>query len=184
MTTPLLVTSEELLYNVLSKHANESTVFAIDGMYGVGKSSLARRIGTWFDCRVVECDSFIQKNHGHLPYPAILDLENLRCAIAAATVQTRPVVVDSILLRSVLNALRVEQAFHVYVRRIPIDSRDDHAKMFDDNRTEAELIAEISEVARCAEIADDYPLLERQLVRYHKQTLPHQRADVLYELHF
>jgi len=184
MTRPLFLNLEADLFDIVETEANASKVIAIDGVYGVGKSFLARRLSDRFGYTLVGCDAFVRQGSGQLSYPEILDLNRLRGTVTAEIARNHPVVVESILLRLVLESLGIKDIFHVYVKRKHLDGRFSHEELFDDARTEEELIAGCNEISRMLGDTDDSPYLDYQLTRYHKRTLPHNKANVLYEVCF
>lgn len=185
MKSPRLVTTEAHLFSILENDAGGWKVIAIDGIDGTGKSSLAKHINKTLHYPHIEFDTFVRHGYGHLPYPAILDLDGLRRSIEVASVLNSTVIVESILLRLVLDALGIDRAFHIYVQRSLPDGVLKHVEMFDDGQTEDELIAKSIEVGRLVEIADhDESPFDRQFIRYHKQRSPHRNADVLYKVCF
>lgn len=184
MGRSLFLNLEADLFDIVETKANASKVIAIDGVYGVGKSFLARRLSDRFGYALVGCDAFIRQGSGQMSYPEILDLDRLRGTVTAEMARNRPVVVESILLRLVLESLGINDVFHIYVKRKHLDGQVSHEELFDDARTEIELIAGCNEISRLLGDTDDSPYLDYQLTRYHKRTSPHKQADVLYEVCF
>jgi hypothetical protein len=151
-------------------------------MNGVGKTSLARRLGASLDYPVVHCDLFMQD--GPLAFPANLDLGCLRRVICNALAHDRPVIIESVMLQLVLDALNLTPEFSIYVKHSWPDGVFTRADFFDAAKTEDDLIEPINEIARACQIDDDEPMLERQLIRYHKRQVPHENVHVLFELSF
>lgn len=184
MGRPLVLNLEADLFNVVEVKTKAYKIIAIDGVCGVGKSFLARHLSEKFDYALVECDAFIGKGLGHLQYPEILDLDRLKRSVSAATSLNRPVIIESILLRLVLDSLDIKHAFHIYVQRTHLNGTVLDDQFFDDTCTEEELIAGLNEISRFLGDTDDAPYLDYQLARYHKRRSPHRQADVLYEVCF
>lgn len=178
------LTSETELGSVLEQYARAPLVIAIDGLAGIGKTSLARRVGTQLNFPVVECDLFIKKNCGNLHYPAILDLNQLGETIAINLAGKKPVLVEGVLLRLVLENLQLSQVLHVYVKHRSLHGALTQPELFDEAQTEIDLLAKITHMAAMVGIRDDEPVLARELLRYHKQRLPHKHADLVYEICF
>lgn len=181
MNGPRTTSSEaELIAWLRAAQAQQGLgLVGIDGANGSGKSHLARQLAAALDCPLVECDLFIR--NGTLAYPDILDLKCLASVVSAAIDRATPVIVEGVMLRLILNAIAQPQALHVYVRHSwPMGSHT-HRDLFDPARTEQELIAEENFLCRAAGITDEEPILARELIVYHKQHSPHQRANILFE---
>jgi hypothetical protein len=170
----------QLLCTTLRRRSN--LLIGLDGMYGTGKSSLSRLIGASLNCSVIECDLFIR--NGELAYPEILDLKCLDDIVSVAVGRNRPIVVESIMLKLVLSAIKPTDAFHVYVRHSWPQGKLTHPELFDPTCTEEALISEENKLCRAAGIADDSPVLYRELISYHKQFSPHENANYLFETSF
>lgn len=184
MSAPQVASSEAELIQLLCTTLMRRTILLIglDGMYRTGKSSLSRRIGAFLNCPVIECDLFIR--NGELAYPDILDLKCLDDIISVSVGRDRPVVVESIMLKLVLSAIRPTDAFHVYVRHSWPQGKLTHPELFDPTCTEEALISKENVLCRAFGIADESPVLDRELIRYHKQFLPHEKANFLFETSF
>jgi len=154
----------------------------VDGANRSGKTRLARRLAAELDCPLIECDLFIR--NGTLPYPRILDLKCLASVVSAATVGTNSAIVESVMLRLVLDAIVQVKVFHVYVRHSWPVGCHTHRDLFDPERTERDLIAAENALCQAVGIDDDAPILARELIHYHKRYNPHENAHILYEVAF
>ena len=153
-------------------------LIGIDGVNFTGKSTLARSLGSALGCTVIECDDFIQD--GNKPYPEILDLASLQSEVELATA-LGVVVIDSLCLQLVLDALGMATSSQIYVRHSWPPNTYTHEALLDAEVGEEELLSEEDEICRAAGIADDDPILARELIAYHKRRRPHDNADAIYE---
>lgn len=154
----------------------------IDGVNGTGKSSLSRDLGKRLDSPVIETDSFIQYGDRH--YPEILNLDELRSTLIDELKQRQVVIVEGIMLSIVLDAIDVAASSKVYVRHSLQNGTLSHSDLLDANVTETELLAKENEICRLVGIADDAPILARELITYHKRYRPYEHAHAILQTRF
>lgn len=154
-----------------------SQLIAIDGANRTGKTCLAKEMAKRLSLSLVECDGFIV--NGSRCYPEILDIGALEAALQSA-LSSGSVLVDSVLVQVVLDAVSLKPSATIYVRHSWPAGTYTHAALLDPQATEEELVAEIDQTCQLAGIPLHEPILERELVRYHKRTEPHKSADALF----
>lgn len=153
-------------------------LIGIDGVNGSGKSTLSTALGSALGCRIIHCDQFIQD--GTRRYPEILDLKSLRSAIESSETQGI-VVIDGLCLQLVLNALGIATSSRIYVRHSWPQNTHAHDALLNARVGEEELLSRENEICRVAGIADDEPVLAREMITYHKRLRPHENADVIFD---
>ncbi|MEO5812527.1 MAG: hypothetical protein ABIU96_15735 [Rhodanobacter sp.] len=168
----------QLLRTMLQE--NPRQVIGIDGADGAGKSSLADLLGASLACRVIHGDSFI-RNRG-MPYPNILDLQSLKNEISAFTSLHKPVIVESVMLKLVLDALPAATTFDVYVRHSWPKGQLTKPELFDNVVDERDVIAD--DDLFCNHFSLPTLSIPRELIEYHKKWNPHIQADVVFEACF
>lgn len=151
-----------------------TAVIAIDGLNGAGKSWIAERIASKFGWKLIKCDDFIKC--GQLPYPNVLDLHALRQALDQQSGKTT--VVDSVCLKSILKAIGISAAHHIYVRKRNPD-RSLVRSEFYEAFNPAEMIASAKEI--CCAMGDEEPVLDLELVIYHRDYRPLESASIVFE---
>ena len=124
--------------------------------------------------RVVHADEFIRfPRH----YPELLDLATLGSAVSAVP---GPVLLDSILVKVVLEALGMPTAPCVYVRRRNSDRSLVSPQYYEDFRPETMLATARDEYLLIGASPDE-PMLECELIEYHQRYDPVQRALAVFE---
>jgi hypothetical protein len=170
----LAIWNEGQLAALLEGHAS-ARVIGIDGLQGAGKSRIANWLGQTFAWPVIHADDFIRSPKR---YPNLLDLTALGSAVAAKSVA--PVLLDSILVRVVLEALGTPDAPTVYVRRRNADgslASPDYYEKFNP----ALMLASAREEYLLVGTAPDEPMLECELITYHQRYDPVHRALAVFE---
>jgi hypothetical protein len=148
-------------------------IVGIDGLAGSGKTWVASELGTLLGCPVVSLDDFVR--HGPAPYPDMLDYDALHVALS----RQLPLVVEGVMLRLALGRLSILPSLHVYVRRWVSPRKLGSPEFWEESLEE--VIAAENELCRALGIADDEPMLHRELACYHQQFNPYDAADVVFE---
>src|SRR5262245_49844128 len=92
---------------------NNQVRIGIDGMAGIGKTTLARKLGALLGAKVISFDGYLEKKKG--AYLAHIRCSELSEAIAEASL---PTVIDGVLLRAIAERCDIAIDLHIYVRRI------------------------------------------------------------------
>jgi len=87
-------------------------IIGIDGRNGVGKTTLGRYLAWHFNVSLVESDLFLNRNENSLDYR----LAEIVRIIDARLEKPRPVILDGILLRELLQKLNRSAGYVVYCR--------------------------------------------------------------------
>ena len=91
-------------------------LIAIDGVHGVGKSTLARALAQRLGCEAIAADDFLQRNRG-LYVDAIL-IDDLRGRLNATLASVSAVILEGVCARAVVERLGLTATAFVYVKRL------------------------------------------------------------------
>jgi hypothetical protein len=105
--------SPEALAAVLRTEAASSLV-AIDGHDGSGKSFLSSQLATILSWPVVHLDDFVEREQGGF-------VEHVRYDDLAPKLSPRPLIVEGVLVLDVLHRLSIEAGYLVHVKRVSED---------------------------------------------------------------
>ncbi len=154
-----------------------NSLVAIDGVQYVGKSSLAEFLAKELGCKALHCDQYI--TDGTKFYPEILDINRLGIDLNAELIKGH-VILDSVLCLYVLRALKVRPSVWIYIRHTWPAGNLTHLELFDQNVSEQELLEQVHETCREIGLNNNGPLLQKELIIYHKRENPHLRSDILF----
>jgi len=150
-------------------------IVGVDGLTGSGKSWTAQHLSTSLGWTLVACDSFVR--HGKLFYPHVLDLSALRATLHNSQ---KPLIVDGVMLRLVLQAIDTPATHNIYTRRRNPDGSL-HSPEFFESFSAPDMIAAKNELCRLIGINDNDPILARELISYHEAFRPFESADLVFE---
>jgi tRNA A37 threonylcarbamoyladenosine biosynthesis protein TsaE len=158
---------ESLVAHVQFGLRSSSTVIAIDGVPGAGKTYLAKQLEDTFGLApALDFDRFLYREQDqHL---GLFRLDDLKEAIHAR----KPQILSGVCMLSVLTALGMREASHVYVKRVCSWGWADEVE------TTTSGLEDLENVANPAGKRD---ALTREVLNYHLTYKPHQCADVVYE---
>ena len=163
---------------------NGSLVIGLDGLDGIGKTTLARELAQRLNAKLISLDQYEEK--GHRRY-----VENLRCSDIIVDISSITVI-EGVCLRAVEERCQIFIDLHIYVRRI------DKYGIWDDEelclsvaapdvlkQRERDLQETVNRI-----IHDDDANLERgaelgllgELIDYHHTYHPVERADIVFDL--
>ena len=145
--------------------ANMRGLIAIDGVHGVGKSTLARALAQRLGCEAIAADDFLQRNRG-LYVDAIL-IDDLRGRLNATLASVSAVILEGVCARAVVERLGLTATAFVYVKRLTPAGVPSDWQILD---------AENGEVAEPFYFSD----LDREILHYHARYRPSTRADILF----
>lgn len=181
---------DEVLAHLKTTAASCRIVVGIDGMEGVGKTTLAKKLEKALRARVVSLDDYVKKKRG--AYVPFLKVNEIRGAIHAARSN---VIVDGVCLRAAAARCGFIVDVYVYVRRIgksglwydenvaltlePVDllkERDRGLRELSDTWA----VESRSPLEPAA--ADAGPGLAEELIDYHAQYKPVERANFVFDV--
>lgn len=163
-------------------------LIGVDGLDGVGKSTIARSLARCCARGIVEVDSYLRRNEDR--YLAALDLIRLEGDVRAE----EKLIVEGCLLHAVMAKVGLNPDFCIYVVKTSqmrghseMESVDEHELLFG-SKSAAEIIAhEEDQLRRWAEVAPEFidatsanlSGLTKELIAYHRDFSPHRRADLI-----
>ncbi len=184
---PTSLTSQEELAAIIRTAINNSArVIAIDGMDGLGKTTLSTSLAATIGCRMLHLDDFVQKNQDGF-YVDFIDYETLGQALETAMSAPGSVLVEGVCVLAILDRLGVSPDLHVYVKELMFGYLWHHKdKLYGTAGTLEEKLAQEDEQNRLsAELEPDAEglapdQLRRDLIRYHWHFHPDKNADIVF----
>jgi len=175
--------AREILSAVVPRSAQ---LISLDGVDGVGKSTLGRALASEIGAKFVDLDDFLEKHEDR--YLSSLHFDELQPAMNQGGV-----VLAGCLIEAVLSRLDRQSDFRIYVARTARMRSQPEMEWIDERdllcgETPAEdLIAELEESARrWAQGPSPFgggdgsiPEFQKELIRYHRDFAPHKRADII-----
>ncbi len=149
-------------------------LLGVDGEQGTGKSALATRLAQRLGSTVVSCDDFI--SNGRLSYPRALDLAALTGRVASAQAHGAPIIIESVILRLILQAIDARPSASIYVRHSWPIGTFTHPHLFDASLL-SQAIHKDEQIGR--EFFPDEPGLVGEILKYHKEYQPHATSTYL-----
>ena len=150
---------------------------AIDGINGAGKSHLAREIKAEFGLPWIELDRYLIPHQNS--FVPSLRTEQLKRDL----VDVPEFVIDGICTLQVLEMLGIESVTVVYVKRFSNSSWDDQNFLVPCGSEEEHVVARRLDhegIVKAMGAARNFAL-DEEIIRYHAQYRPHQRARICYE---
>lgn len=168
MSNEVISDVDELISKLRSVwNAGESVIIAIDGMYGSGKSGLARELFYRIrdrHVRLIYIDDYLKEQVGE--YRNYIDYQRLKEDILRLARISKPLlIVDGILALEVLKKTDVTPTLHIYV--IP---QDDNPKV----RFYDHIYAEDDELR--SRLGRNMEPLEKEIRDYHRMYKPNEKA--------
>ena len=171
------------------------SIITFDGFDGVGKSSLARHLAASLKLPVIDLDDFLEEHQDC--FLEALKFTDLSRAITNALFSHRKVIVAGCLVETALERTGNSPDFLFYVMRTArmlsrpdIESIDEFDTLYGEKSAD-QLIADLEEMmegwTRMPEEfggggSGDIPNLERELIRYHRERRPHDKADLIVKI--
>ena len=151
-------------------------LIAVDGARAAGKSTVVKDLARDLPARFISVDDYVVQGLPlGTPYPDLVRVGELMMAIERGQGEDKAVLVEGICLLSVLARLNLTASLFVYVMRVSAPGEACDIDLFDDDVSEATLLAKIGPPLTAG------ASLDRELAGYHKRYRPHERADVVYE---
>lgn len=171
--------SQSTVEEVLSAISDSGSCrIGIDGLDGVGKSTLAHVVAEHFAWPHIELDSYLEKNKG--AFVEYIDISRVNDALSALRF-----VVEGVCLLDVLSRADQELDFFIYVKRFHLYHWADEDYLGLNQDLEEYLEKEHATYAKFAGL--DEPEnglgLSEEIIRYHHRFRPHEKANLTYVRH-
>lgn len=164
---PKLIKSIEKLF------LKSKGIVSIDGVDGVGKSTLASKIAKELSFPLIEIDIFVQeKQSGYIDH---IDYNRLKKRIRENIIENRLVILEGICIQQVLDKIGLNSFIKIYVK--VIDSYGfwmDEIRFFPSDKSADEVIAERKTKGFSLGHVEE-------IIRYHYTCKPHENADYIFE---
>jgi hypothetical protein len=169
--------------------SNEFSIIGIDGVDGSGKSTLAYNLSKELDCTWISLDDFIEENKGgYVPfintYELLKKLEEIR-GLA---------IIEGCCLLLACKKISINLDVMIYTRRLSFFGYWIDAKNYDISEEIEDFIRRKNDECTKFNIADSLlsqkPVyesnngisgLEEELIRYHYEFRPQEKANIIYE---
>jgi hypothetical protein len=150
-------------------------LLGVDGLTLSGKSWAAKRVAREFGWRHLDGDDFIRD--GNQPHPYALDLAALGQQLEE---DSKPIVLSTVMLHAVLDAVGLPPSASIYVRHRNLESNFARPEFYENFQPD-QILAEVEDFCRIMGYGVDEPLFDRQFVHYHLRYAPMSNATVLFE---
>ena len=164
-------------------------VVGVDGVQGVGKSTLARRLANECGLCLVSLDDFLNPDQNR--YVDALRIGEAQSACRAVLDAGARLVVEGLCLLEVLDRIGIRADILIYLRRCSPTGRWEDEQDFTWQGTEEDLVARITDRAlrgrtllagRFGSTTTRPPALKIEVARYHLRRRPHEHADLSVEI--
>ncbi len=163
----------KLIKSLKNLSLNSPSIISIDGVDGVGKSTIACKIAEELSVPHIEIDAFVQEQQGG--YIKYIDYDRLGERIVHERISNQTIVVEGICVQQILNKLSLTSDVTVYVKVIDVYGFWTHQmRLFPPDKSADEVINERK--------AKGFPLgHEEDVIRYHYTYRPYENADYIFE---
>jgi hypothetical protein len=145
----------------------ETTLIAIDGCSGVGKSWLARKVSSSTNFKWIDLDDYLIRDQG-----CFLDALKYADLKTEIEVEERQTLVSGLCVLEALSRLKKTPHIHIYIKRMAIWGWEDASEI------EGDLLEKVANAL--GEPIENY-LLPLEVRAYHQKCRPHVNADIVYE---
>ncbi len=162
-------TESELICALKSTSLHSQSIITIDGVDGVGKTTLSIKIAEVLCLSNIELDDFVQKNQdGYIKY---IDYDRLLDRI----ISNKPVIIEGICIQQILNKIQVNSDVTVYVKVVDrYGFCNGQIKYFPPNKSADEVINE-------RKVKGFHVGYEEDVILYHYSFKPHENSDYIFE---
>ena len=169
METRIINTENELVAALRNTSFDSKSTVSVDGVDGVGKTTLSTKIAQELCLSNIELDDFVQKNQGgyinHIDYDRLLKKINAN----------KPVVVEGICVLQILQRIQIRPNVRIYIKVVDrYCFCNGQIKYFPPDKSADEVINE-------RKIKGFSVGFEEDLIRYHYNFTPHEKSDYIFE---
>lgn len=169
METRIINTENELIATLRNRPFDSKSTVSIDGVDGVGKTTLSAKIAQELCISNIELDDFVQKKQGgyvsHIDYDRLLKKINT----------DKPVVVEGICVLQILHRIQIRPNVSIYIKVVDkYRFCNGQIKYFPPDKSANEVINE----RKSKGFSVGY---EEDLIRYHYSFKPHEKSDLIFE---
>lgn len=171
MNQPIFTDASELTAALRTRSTSPIGIISVDGVDGVGKSTLAQRLAADLDLPYVEVDEFVQPEQGG--YVDYVGYDLLKVVVEPYGLG---MVIEGICIKHVLSRLAIDEFLSIYVRRTEESGLWlDMIRLFPPDGSADEVVEERR--------ASGLPLGHiEEIIRYHYSFLPHTTSDYIFEI--
>ena len=163
----------KLIRSIENLSLKSPSIVSIDGVDGVGKSTLACKFAEELNLLQIEIDTFVQEQQaGYIDY---IKYDRLSESIKQAIIANQVIILEGICVQQVLKKLGLNSYAKVYVK--VIDNYGfwmDQIRFFPPEKSADEMIAERKAKRFSLGHVED-------IIRYHYTFKPHENADYIFE---
>ena len=176
----------ELIENLRQRlSAGFPYLISIDGVDGVGKSTLASNLAEELSAKHIEIDSFVKPHQGG--YVGHIDYDRLQEEINQAREMLQTVIFEGICVRQILERIGLKPDVSVYIKVIDHDGFwMDEVRLFPPGRTVEEIMeARIESRRKANSLFGEEPTEAQEghteeIIRYHYAYQPHVNTDYVF----
>ncbi|MFP3984343.1 MAG: NB-ARC domain-containing protein [Desulfurivibrionaceae bacterium] len=162
-------TEKALVSALKNKLLNSKGIVSIDGVDGVGKTTLSAKIAKELCLSTIELDDFVQENKGG--YVNYIDYDRLLDKI----ISNKFAVIEGICVLQVLNKIQIQPDVSVYIKEIDIYGFcNGQIKYFPPYQSADEVINDRKSKGFSVEY-------EADVIRYHYSFKPHENSDFIFQ---
>jgi uridine kinase len=173
METNIFVDEHALIKCIENLSLESPAIVSIDGVDGVGKTTLACKIAEEMSLPYIEIDTFVQEQQGG--YIDHIDYDRLSEVIKQAKITNQVIILEGVCVQQVLKKLGLNSYAKIYVKVINnYPFWMDRIRLFPPDKSADEMIAERKAKGFSLGHVED-------IIRYHYTFKPHENADYIFE---
>jgi len=165
-----------LIKSIKNLSLKSPDIVSIDGIDGVGKSTLACKISEELSLPWIEIDTFVQEKQGG--YIDHINYDQLNESIKQAIIADHVIILEGICIQQVLKRLSLNSITKIYVKVIKEIGNHylwmNQIQFFPPDKSADEMIAERKVKRHSLGYVED-------IIRYHYTFKPHENADYIFE---
>lgn len=163
----------KLIKSLKDLSLNSPSIISIDGVDGVGKSTLSCKIAEELCLPNIGIDYFVQEQQGG--YIKYIDYDRLSERIVRDRISSQTIVVEGICVQQILKKLSLTSDVSVYIKVIDVYGFWMHQmRLFPPGKSADEVINDRKDKG--------FPLgHEEDIIRYHYTFRPYENADYIFE---
>lgn len=162
-------TVKELIIALRNKLQDSKSIVSIDGVDGVGKTTLSAKIAKELSLSIIELDDFVQENQdGYVNY---IDYDRLLKKI----VSNKYSVIEGICVLQVLNKIKIKPDVRVYIKVVDrYGFCNGQIKYYPPDKSADEVIND----RKAKGFSVGY---EADVIHYHYSFKPHENSDFIFQ---